>query len=183
MGDEFTYIVPDGKYTSTISQEDADDQADEDLEANAQWVANNTAGVGCQIYTLPIWEADENSPRRCLNGATQIQMRDVNPNSPPNQTIWMDLEENIDNCSLESCNIQTNCSPGVIQQGSMTVQYQYRKCINGVCENGVRVYLFCEFLGYIPSIGMEGYRQWYHYEFSDNTHSLNYFYDDYGCQQ
>ena len=39
-GQPYTYVVSAGKYSSTISQEDADNKAKEDLEANAQQQAN-----------------------------------------------------------------------------------------------------------------------------------------------
>lgn len=94
----YTYTVPAGKYTSTISQEDADDQADEDMAEYGQDMADLYGG--CTTSSTPLWESDVNPQMRCNNGATEVQMRDVNPNSSSyNQTQWMSQQSNTLGCT------------------------------------------------------------------------------------
>ncbi|PRD46270.1 DUF5977 domain-containing protein [Sphingobacterium haloxyli] len=50
-GSDVTYIVPAGKYTSTVSQEDADAQAQDDIDANGQSFANQYGS--CSTPTPP----------------------------------------------------------------------------------------------------------------------------------
>lgn len=93
----YTYTVPAAKYTSTISQEDADDQADEDLADYGQDRADLYGG--CNTSTTPLWESDVNPAMRCNNGATEVNMKDVNPNSSTyNQYQWKPMQNNTLNC-------------------------------------------------------------------------------------
>lgn len=93
----YTYTVPARKYTSTISQADANDQADEDLADYGQDMADLYGG--CTTSTTPLWESDVNPAMRCNNGATEVNMRDVNPNSSTyNQYQWIPMQTNTLNC-------------------------------------------------------------------------------------
>jgi hypothetical protein len=88
-----TYTVPAGKYSSTISQADADEQAQDDLDANSQDYANKNPN--CTYSSDPFWEALEPEQTQCLtvNGQAHIFYLaiDVNPNSSTyNQTAWKD---------------------------------------------------------------------------------------------
>lgn len=101
----YTYTVPAGRYTSTESQEDANDQADEDVADNGQRLADNAPGA-CQATTSPQWEADENAQKRCQQsggvntGKTEVLATDKNPASSTfNQTSWRELEENALGCT------------------------------------------------------------------------------------
>jgi hypothetical protein len=93
-----TYTVPAGRYWSIFSQADADQQASDDIAANAQAWANNPANQSsCVIDYSPDWEWD-NVSTYCLsvNGTLPPHLfvleKDVNPNSPSyNQTRWSDV--------------------------------------------------------------------------------------------
>jgi hypothetical protein len=106
VGSSVTYTVLAGKYSSTISQEDADDQADEDLDANGQWFADENGT--CIVNTQPVWEADDANLRcRTVNGATTGQTEalftDINPNSSTyNQVRWELLEVNVLGCTVQT---------------------------------------------------------------------------------
>jgi len=96
VGGGVTYTVPAGKYSSIISQADADQQAINEIAANAQAYTN--AHPVCVINTSPDWTWLETSPTYCssVNGDTPAHLivfeTDLNPNSPTyNQTRWSDV--------------------------------------------------------------------------------------------
>jgi YD repeat-containing protein len=100
----YTYTVPAGKYTSTESQQDADNQANEDFFNNGQKMADLYGG--CNTTTQPIWEGAENAPMRCQtqNGAntgqTEVKLTDINPNSDTyNTQQWFVLGDNVLGCT------------------------------------------------------------------------------------
>lgn len=100
-GTAYNYIVAAGKYTSTISQEDANDQALEEIEDMGQAAANELGG--CTIDNNPQWEVPDNETvqKRCLNGVSQIRLQNVNPNSVGVAYLsweWFDAEENSPDC-------------------------------------------------------------------------------------
>lgn len=53
QGNEVAYFVPAGKYSSTISQEDADQKAEQDLLTNGPSNANTSSGGSCTF----IWQS------------------------------------------------------------------------------------------------------------------------------
>lgn len=58
---------------------------------------------GCTTSTTPLWESDVNPAMRCNNGATEVYMRDVNPNSSTyNQYQWIPMQDNTLNCGNPS---------------------------------------------------------------------------------
>ena len=88
-----TYNVPYGRYTSTISQADADEQAQDDLDANTRHYADTNPN--CTYSTLPFWEMVEPEQTQCLtvNGQAHLFYLaiDVNPHSSTyNQITWKD---------------------------------------------------------------------------------------------
>ncbi|MFC4231514.1 DUF5977 domain-containing protein [Parasediminibacterium paludis] len=94
-GGAITYTVPANKYSSIISQADADQKATIELNANAQAYANMPAHKVCVINTNPNWQADPSAPTQCGSGTQAghilILARDINPNSPTyNTTQYMD---------------------------------------------------------------------------------------------
>ena len=121
VGTNITYTVPANRYTSTISQADADEKAMIELLANGQAYANNNTSVstGCTINYDPVWEGDENSQTRCGNGSNgaptghiAVYMQDVNPNSSTyQQYAWKDGGESL-NCAYTPVQ-QGTCTPGV----------------------------------------------------------------------
>jgi hypothetical protein len=102
-GDVITYTVPARRYSSVISQKDADDKAVSDIRANAQAYANDPINAGCIITTDPDWTFLEGAETYCqaVAGIPHLFVfeKDVNPNSPTyNQTRWKDQGVNTDAC-------------------------------------------------------------------------------------
>jgi hypothetical protein len=102
-GGVVTYTVPANTYTSIISQADADQQALDDITANAQAYANTVVNMACSVDTAADWEwfsGDSTTPADpsyCLSVNGQLPPHqfvlatDVNPNSPTfNQTTYYD---------------------------------------------------------------------------------------------
>lgn len=96
IGGPVTYTVPANKYSSTISQADADQQAQDELDANAQAYANTHPN--CILDNNPDWEYLEGAATYCssINGQLPPHLfvleKDINPNSPSyNQTRWSDV--------------------------------------------------------------------------------------------
>jgi hypothetical protein len=97
-GTTITYTVPANKYTSTISQADADEQAQDDIDANGDALVNLPGNGSCVVDTDPYWQGEENSPTDCrlVNGVAHrfVEVTDINPNSAThNQTQWVDAGE------------------------------------------------------------------------------------------
>jgi hypothetical protein len=96
-GGNVTYTVPAATYSSIISQADADQQAQDDMDANGWAYANSPAHQSCLVDTDPDWQWVDGDPVYCLsiNGALPPhQFRsatDQNPNSPTfHQHQWFD---------------------------------------------------------------------------------------------
>lgn len=105
-GGNVTYTVPAGRYSSTISQADANQQALDEILANGQAYANDPANAVCNLDTNPHWESDDGSPTQCqlVNGEMHLFLwaTDVNPNSSTyNQSSWQDTGPS-DLCPSES---------------------------------------------------------------------------------
>jgi hypothetical protein len=105
VGGSVTYTVPAATYSSIISQADADQQALNDIAANAP--AYTTANPVCTVNTTADWEwaagDDVNAadPSYCQSVSGQlpphlfILVKDVNPNSATyNQTQYVDYGPN-----------------------------------------------------------------------------------------
>lgn len=97
-GGTITYTVPANKYYSLISQADADQMAQDDIDANGDAYANDPANALCYINYDPDWQADENAPTDCqwVNGEAHIfrLFTDLNPNSSTyGSTSWLDTGE------------------------------------------------------------------------------------------
>ena len=95
IGGNVTYTVPAGRYSSIISQADADQQALDEILANGQAYANDPTHAVCNIDTNPHWESPDGSATQCqlVNGEMHLFLwaTDVNPNSPTyNQSSWQD---------------------------------------------------------------------------------------------
>lgn len=99
VGGTVTYTVPAGRYTSLISQQDANNKALDDIEANGDAYANSLEHRVCNINTNPDWDWPENGPTQCqtVNGVMHlfIQETDINPNSASfGTTRWTDVGPN-----------------------------------------------------------------------------------------
>lgn len=113
-GGTVTYTVPANTYSSVISQADANQQALNDLAANAQIFANSMPNMSCTSDTAADWEyfvGDADSaagPSYCQTPGGQLpaiqytMAKDVNPNSPTyNQTKYFN------NTAQNSCPANT----------------------------------------------------------------------------
>ena len=122
VGGPVNYAVPAGTYGSIIPG-DADQQAMDDIAANAKAYANNPTYANCTISTTADWEwfaGDERSPADstyCLSVNGQLPPHlfmlatDVNPNSPTyNQKQWEDSGPN----SLCAANTYFNAQQSVV---------------------------------------------------------------------
>ena len=107
VGGLVTYTVPAGTYSSIISQADADQQALDDISANAQSYANTAPNMSCSVDNTPNWQwfpgdgTNPADPSYCLSVNGQLPphlfvlAKDINPNSPSyNQTQWYDYGPN-----------------------------------------------------------------------------------------
>lgn len=107
VGGAVTYTVPAGTYSSIISQADADQQALDDIAANAVAYANSPEHSVCNFDPHPDWEwfpgdgVNPPDPSYCLsvNGNLPphlfIQATDMNPHSPTyGQKQWEDYGPN-----------------------------------------------------------------------------------------
>lgn len=105
-GGAINYTVPAGRYSSLISQADADMKAAEDILANAQAYANDPVNAGaCTVTNDPDWKYLDNAATNCqaINCVPHLFVleTDLSPNSPTyNQTRWKD-QGTSDACGLE----------------------------------------------------------------------------------
>jgi YD repeat-containing protein len=104
-----TYTVPAGKYSSVLSQADADEMALDDLEGNADSYMNDPAHAICILDTDPDWTWLEDAAWQCQDvGGGVMHMfvfeTDINPNSATyNQTRWSDVGPEDVRCPTPAC--------------------------------------------------------------------------------
>jgi hypothetical protein len=102
-----TYTVAANTYSSIISQADANQQALNDIAANAQSYANLPGNANCVVDTAADWEwspgdgEDPADPSYCLSVNGQlpphlfVEAKDLNPNSPTyGHQQWFDYGPN-----------------------------------------------------------------------------------------
>jgi hypothetical protein len=71
QGNEILYSVPAGRYTSTISQQDADNKAEAELLTNGPVAANNTSvSAGCSLLYCNGPQSQTFSTTSCADGQT-----------------------------------------------------------------------------------------------------------------
>ncbi len=167
IGGLVTYTVPAGRYCSTISQADADEQAQDDIDANLDWYVNSPVHGICNVDYNPQWEWNESGEYYCqnVNGVPHLFIleTDINPNSATyGQTRWADQGPS-ELCPPAACD-SNNCP---------APQY---KCIDTKCEEGVKVVTDSYWNG-------TSYICVYHYEFSDGSWSITIYEDTgpYAC--
>jgi hypothetical protein len=97
-GGAITYSVPPNKYTSIINQLDADQMAQDEIDANGQSYANLLANRVCNLSTTPDWEGSDTAQVRCqivgslYTGHLEAYIKDINPNSATYNTwAWQDV--------------------------------------------------------------------------------------------
>lgn len=164
-GGTVTYTIAASTYSSTVSQADANQQAVNAVNTNGQAYAN--ANAGCTWYNQAMSQAftrnncpvnyigesaiysvaaNTYSSSVSLAAANQLAQNDINANGQ--------AYANANGGCIYSCN-SGNCSG------------QDKKCVNGVCETGYRVYTSSSYDG-------TTYACVYHYEFSDGSWSQDY---------
>jgi len=158
-GSSYTYTVPAGSYSSTISQAEADEQAQDDMDGNGQTLANLPENGSCVVSYAADWIGTEVD--RCENGHRMVEIIDQNPNSSSyNQIQWLDVGADA-SCGTATCDA-SSCS-GVD-----------KRCVIGTngtssCETGYKIYT--------SSIYDETLNRWictYHYEWNDDYWSGDY---------
>lgn len=86
-GSTVTYTVAAGTYTSKVSKTEANELAQEEIDANGQAYANQTGT--CNYSTTPEWIGTGNE--YCSNGHKMVEVKDINPHSSSyNTTQWVD---------------------------------------------------------------------------------------------
>jgi hypothetical protein len=105
------YVVPNGKYTSQISQEDADAKADEDLETNCQDYANKNGD--CEPVH-PTGVTINGCSGGSLNpGQTRQLTAAVTPPDALNQTVvWSSSNSSIASVNASSGLVTAGSTPG-----------------------------------------------------------------------
>jgi hypothetical protein len=123
IGGNVVYSVPAGRYSSLISQDEANQQAQDEMEANAQAYANDPAHRVCTVNTDPEWEWDNiNSYCKNISGTYHrfIFEKDMNPNSATyNQTRWSDV------------GTDASCASNTFSNAALSVSYQ-KTCSGGL---------------------------------------------------
>ncbi|HSU28157.1 MAG TPA: DUF5977 domain-containing protein [Chitinophagaceae bacterium] len=101
IGGSVTYTVAANTYSSTVSQQDANDMALDDIDANGQAYANSAAHAVCNTDTNPDWQWLEGAASYCLSVGGNLPPHlfvletDMNPNSATYlQTRWSDTGAN-----------------------------------------------------------------------------------------
>lgn len=98
IGGAVNYTVPANKYSSLISKADANQRALDEIDANGQVYANDSAHSVCTLNTQPEWQWNEGDSAYCLTVNGQLPAHqfgyalDINPNSTTyNQRQWKDM--------------------------------------------------------------------------------------------
>lgn len=132
-GTSVTYTVPADKYSSTISQADADAKAQTEINANGQAYANKPGVASCVIDTEADWEGTGPTQCQYVNGAYHLFYfcKDINPNSPTyNQTDWKDG------------GISASCNPAPC---SFSMSSGYNYITSGISNNSGTVTFYLVF--------------------------------------
>ncbi|MDR3713341.1 MAG: DUF5977 domain-containing protein [Puia sp.] len=125
-----TYTVPANRYSSVISQADADQQAADEIYANAQAYANDPLNAVCNISTVPVWVTDPGAVPQCETQGTPatntgyqtVIAKDQNPNSASyGQTQYIRIAMNTTSCPmpcyLTDANKWTSNSVSIVASG------------------------------------------------------------------
>lgn len=128
-----TYTVPAGRYSSFISQADANAQAQEEADANAAWYANDPVHAACVYDSDPDWETDylifqcQTVLGGDNTGVQEVLLTDMNPNSPTYGTSeWKSVGTN-----LISCLPPSGITNGDFEQGALHFGTDYQQLSPG----------------------------------------------------
>jgi len=172
-GGTVTYTIAANTYNSTISLADANQQAINAVNAGGQNYAN--ANAGCTWYNQAMSQnfTRNNCPANYTGGTVAYSVAANTYSSTvslaaANQLAQNDINANGQTYANTNASCISNCNSG-------NCGGQNQKCINGVCENGVKVYTSSTYDGTV-------YTCVYHYEFSDGSWSTNYIeYSSFNC--
>ncbi|HEX2844926.1 MAG TPA: DUF5977 domain-containing protein [Chitinophagaceae bacterium] len=165
-GGTVTYTIAANTYSSTVSLADANQQAINAVSAGGQNYANATAGCTWTNQAQSGNFTRNNCPAN-YTGSTVTYNVAANTYSSTisltdaNQQAINDVNANGQNYANTNGTCISNCNTGNCTGNN-------KKCINGVCETGVRVETYCE--------QVTKSQRWitYHYEFSDGSWSTSY---------
>lgn len=118
-GGTYIYIVPNGKYFSTISQEDANQKAQDDIDQNGQNAANQNAS--CRI----------NGFYNVIKGATFTRSNCPNDTTPRTYYYTVPAGKYYSNISQEDADQKAQND---INQNGQNSANMYASCIAGECE-------------------------------------------------
>jgi YD repeat-containing protein len=124
MGTNITYSVPAQKYSSLISPADANQQAQDEIDANGQAYANTPGNASCIISTEAVWEGTGST--RCVNSKIEYEVRDLNPNSTTyNQLQWVTSQDACvpDPCSFSGSSGFTSVTNNIYNNGTTAGGY------------------------------------------------------------
>jgi hypothetical protein len=165
-GDTVAYIVPAHTYVSTVSQEAADLLAQNDVDANGQAYANLHGA--CTFYNVQ--KSGNFSRNNCGTGYTGSTVTyTVAANTYSSTTSQSAADQ------LAQDDVDTNGQSYANSHGTCTVTCNTtnctgndKKCINNICETGVKVYTGSTL------IHANIYSCTYHYEWSDGSWSQDF---------
>jgi len=114
VGTGITYTVPAGKYSSIVSQAEADEMAQDELDANGQDNANKSSSANCIIDTSPEWSST--GAAYCVvgtngnyTGDVMMQFMDENPNSSTyNHVQWINTGTDNSNACTGAAKVNIN---------------------------------------------------------------------------
>lgn len=113
-GTNVTYTVLEGKYTSTVSLQDANDKAQDEIYANGQVFANSSSNSNCTISTMADWTSTGVSycvvgTNGLYNGQVMVQFKDENANSTTyNQIRWEATDASVSNACTGVAKVNIN---------------------------------------------------------------------------
>ena len=165
IGSSVIYSVPAGVHSSTISQDDANNFGT--FDADGQNYANTT-GTCTRIY-YNVAKSGTFTRNNCNAGYTGSSELYYVAAATHSSFI-----SQVDADGLAQNDVNANGQNYANTYGTCTIVCIHctannRKCINGVCEFGVKVYTSST---WDPSTGK--YNCVYHYEFSDGSWSIDY---------
>jgi hypothetical protein len=158
-GSSVTYTVQAGAYSSTISQVDADTKAQNDINTNGQNYAN-THGYCTWYSAAASGTFTRNNCGTGYQGSTVTYS--VSQGAYTSNISQVDADQKATN------DVNQNGQSYANQNGTCTILCTScaapRKCINGICERGFKVYTSST---YDPNTGM--YECISHMEYSDGS--------------
>lgn len=167
-GDSILFSISDSSYASLISQADADQQAEAALAAVGQDYANENAA--CVQIFYNVQKSGSFTRNNCGHAYTGSTVNYIVAASTFSSTISQAYVD-----SLAQASVNANGQAYANANGTCTLTCTTgncsgtdKKCLNGICETGVKVYT-----GWVK-ISTHLYECTYHYEWSDGSWSPNY---------